>query len=229
MSWVGWLIIVAALGVLVGVLRSAAQFVSELVDEYITRPREHRRLREGRAERSHRVEPVATEKHEKKSGHAGGQAMKGRESGSVGGQATKTHVPIGSMAPAGKHSLPARVLKSLLAVLGRKGYDYWVAAALSEGDPKLKIQYLEKALKLNPEYFPAWGLQGNAMLEAMRYEEALDCFERSLKMHPSACPGTRKGSAATISSAIRKPSLVSIERFSPVPTTTANWRKTPCG
>jgi tetratricopeptide (TPR) repeat protein len=207
MSWVGWLIIVAALGVLVAVLRGAARFASELIDEHVTRPREHRRLREARAERSHRAEPAAAaEKHGRESGHVGGHATngaesghvgghatKGAESGHVGGHATKTHVPIGSMAPAGKHSLPARVLKSFLAALGRKGYDYWVAAALSEADPKLKIQYLGKALKLNSEYFPAWGLQGNAMLEATRYEEALDCFERSLKMHPSALSWYKKG------------------------------------
>jgi tetratricopeptide (TPR) repeat protein len=31
------------------------------------------------------------------------------------------------------------------------------------------------------------------MLEAMRYEEALDCFERSLKMHPSALSWYKKG------------------------------------
>ena len=31
------------------------------------------------------------------------------------------------------------------------------------------------------------------MLEAMRYEEALDCFERSLKMHPAPLSWYKKG------------------------------------
>ena len=44
-----------------------------------------------------------------------------------------------------------------------KGYDYWVACALAEEDPGRKIRYLTKALTLNPDYLPAWGLKGNAL------------------------------------------------------------------
>ena len=92
-SWVGWIVIVAAIGVLVAVLRWTAQFVSDLVNEYITRPREHRRLIEARTQRSHAVERATiTKPHDKDSGHGAGKDM-------------KPHVPIGGPAPVHKHSL----------------------------------------------------------------------------------------------------------------------------
>jgi tetratricopeptide (TPR) repeat protein len=84
-------------------------------------------------------------------------------------------------------------LKSLKLAVVVKGYDYWVACALAEEDPAMKVEYLSKALKVNPSYLPAWGLKGTALLGLERYGEALECFDKSLEMHPSAIAWHRKG------------------------------------
>ena len=86
-----------------------------------------------------------------------------------------------------------KTLKSLRTRLASKGYDSWVASALAEEDPITKIEYLSKALRLNPTYLPAWGLKANALFGLKRYEEAIACFEKSLEMHPTALAWYKKG------------------------------------
>jgi tetratricopeptide (TPR) repeat protein len=84
-------------------------------------------------------------------------------------------------------------LKSLRTATVRKGYDYWVASALAEEDRQAKVRYLSKALQLNPAYHPAWGMKGNALFELGKYDDAIECFDKSLELHPSALVWYRKG------------------------------------
>jgi tetratricopeptide (TPR) repeat protein len=181
MTWVGWLFLLAGIYVLVIVLRAALELVSWFREEYITGPRELRRLKEKPTERLHRPKlTAASETHERKS-----------DGGTDRHQVSP--VPAGSVGRARRPSPLARLMKSLKTVVARKGYDYWVASALSEEDPDLKIRYLSKALKLDPTYVPAWGLKGNALFGLGRYEEAMECFDKSLEVHPSALMWYRKG------------------------------------
>jgi tetratricopeptide (TPR) repeat protein len=57
---------------------------------------------------------------------------------------------------------------------------------MAEEDAEIKIEYLSKALKLNPGYLPVWGLKGTALSALGRYDEAIQCFDKSLQLHPSA-------------------------------------------
>ena len=72
----------------------------------------------------------------------------------------------------------AEFAKGLFA---RKHYDYWVARALAEQNPRRKVEYLSKALALDPSYLPAWGLKATALFNLERYEEALACFDKVLQ------------------------------------------------
>jgi tetratricopeptide (TPR) repeat protein len=85
-----------------------------------------------------------------------------------------------------KTSRFGKALKSLLGAATGKGYDYWVGAALAEDDWNVKVEYLGKALRLNPAYLPAWGLKGNALFHLQRYAEAIECFDRHLQAHATA-------------------------------------------
>ena len=57
----------------------------------------------------------------------------------------------------------------------------------------MKVRYLSKALRLNPAYHPAWGMKGNALFELGKYDEAMESFDKSLELHPSALVWYRKG------------------------------------
>ncbi|MCL4854957.1 MAG: tetratricopeptide repeat protein, partial [Bryobacteraceae bacterium] len=78
-----------------------------------------------------------------------------------------------------------RFLKFLKIRMLSRGYEYWVGLALSEDDLTIKVEYLSKALKLNPTYMAAWGMKGNALLELARYEEAIECFDKCIEVSPS--------------------------------------------
>ncbi len=181
MSWFGWLLILVGLYLVVVFIRAIIQFVSWLIEEYITEPRELRRLKESRAGRiHHEPKPApALGKHERDVGHRDDNKRQ------------ITHAPLA--VPSRKPSSLGRLMKSMKMAVAWKGYDYWVAAALAEEESELKIKYLAKALKLNPTYFPAWGLQGNALFDAKRYEEAMHSFDHSLEMRPSALMWYKKG------------------------------------
>jgi len=75
----------------------------------------------------------------------------------------------------------------------KKDFDYWVALALGEEDLARKVDCLSRALKLNPTYFPAWGMKGGALYDLQRYEEAMQCFDRLLDIHATASVWYKKG------------------------------------
>jgi len=181
MSWIGWLFLLAGLGLLVVVVRGIVQFVFWIVDEFFIEPRELARLKGTLPQRHRNAEPPAVpDKRERREDR---------------GEKTKKVMQAPIRRP-GKVRRPSRFgkwLKCLKLAVAVKGYDYWVACALAEEDPAMKVEYLSKALKVNPAYLPAWGLKGNALLGLQRYGEAMECFDKALEMHPSALAWHRKG------------------------------------
>jgi len=47
------------------------------------------------------------------------------------------------------------------------------------------IVYLDKALRLRPEYSIAWIVKSSALTQLGRYEEALKCWDEALKLCPN--------------------------------------------
>ncbi len=194
MSWIGWLLLLTVLGVAFAMLRGIVQFFIALVDEHI---REPRRLRQREAEkRLHRA-------REAQSGDIPAGAAQPTPAGAAAKSRTKPahahtdkpiiHLPVKPAAPARPLSAFGRWKKRLHLALSKKGFDHWVSAALAEDDPQMKLDYLSKALKLNPAYLPAWGMKGSTLAALGRYDEAIQCFDRSLELHPSALVWHKKG------------------------------------
>jgi tetratricopeptide (TPR) repeat protein len=169
MSWLGWLFLLAGLYVLVAAVRGLVQIVSWLIDEYVIEPRAMQRPKE---EPPQRPEARKSAPPQQKP-----DAKQERRSNRVRRRPS----------PWGKW------LKSLKTAVARKGFDYWVACALAEDDRQAKVRHLSKALQLNPTYHPAWGMKGNALFELGKYDEAIECFNRSLELHASALVWYRKG------------------------------------
>jgi len=180
MSWVGWLFILAALALLLVFVQGIVQFFAWLADEYFLEPRRYRRAKEKPADQPEATDSTRVSRDD---------TIVERRS-----EPKKRVVhPASHVVPPRESSRFAKLLKRLAIRIAPKGYDYWVASALSEPDPEIKIEYLSKAIHLNPGYLPAWGLKGHALLSAERYEEAIACFDRSLELHPSALVWYRKG------------------------------------
>jgi tetratricopeptide (TPR) repeat protein len=181
MSWVGWLFLLAGLYVLLVVVRGIVQFVSWWVEEYIVEPRAIGHRNEKSPQRPQEQIPTpAVEKRETKPQHADERKESPR-------------VPVRSVSRVRRPTRLGGWLKSLKLAVLTKGYDYWVGCALSEEDRELKIRYLSKALKSNPAYLPAWGMKGNTLFELGRYDEALECFDQAMEIHPSALMWYKKG------------------------------------
>ena len=72
-------------------------------------------------------------------------------------------------------------------------YGKWVASGLAEKDPEKKVVYYSKALELNPNHAPAWGLRGAALMDLGKYEEAARCFDKVLEIRSDAEAWYNKG------------------------------------
>ena len=181
MSWISWLFLLAILYIVVLILRAVVQFATWLYEEKLGGYRGSRQLRE----KSSPPQPAQDANPE----HASNTHQASNDT------AHRTRHRIGAVSSSGirKPSAAAKLLKRLKLLVAWKSYDYWVASALSESDPQIKIRYLTKALKLDPTYSPAWGLKGTALLGLKRYEEALQCFARSLEIHANASIWHKKG------------------------------------
>jgi tetratricopeptide (TPR) repeat protein len=81
----------------------------------------------------------------------------------------------------------------LTAPFSRRDYTYWVGMALGESNPEKRVSYCSKALRLNPNYEPAWGLKAFTLLDLKRYEEASPCFEKVLQLRPNAVAWHKQG------------------------------------
>jgi tetratricopeptide (TPR) repeat protein len=179
MSWIGWLFLLAVFALVIVVLRGIVQLVSWFVEEFIGEPREAGYTK-GK-ERPPKAEPSAvSQKPEVKQAHADNKEKAIR-------------FPVKTTSQVRRPSRLGRLATKLKILIVHKGFDYWVACALSEDDAQMKIEYLSKALRLNPDYLPAWGMKGNMLFGLERYGEAINCFEKSLELHPSASIWHKKG------------------------------------
>lgn len=181
MSWIGWLILLTGFYLLLVLLRGTAQLVSWFVQEHILDPHRLRHPQERPSARPHKPTPTRDPPKPKTIPYRKGIASQ------------PALVPAANPVPARKPSRVGRSLKSLKLRLARKSYDAWVASALAEEDPALKVEYLSKSLQLNPDYLPAWGLKANALFTLKRYDEAIVCFDKSLEAHPTALAWYKKG------------------------------------
>lgn len=57
-------------------------------------------------------------------------------------------------------------------------------ASLSSGDFEESLGYFEQALLLNQDDPDLWNFKAIALRSLGRYEEALECFNKSLKLDP---------------------------------------------
>jgi lipoprotein NlpI len=55
---------------------------------------------------------------------------------------------------------------------------------LGQGQIKKSIEFLDKALDIDEQYFPAWNNKGVALLELGDYQEGLKCFEQVILLNP---------------------------------------------
>jgi tetratricopeptide (TPR) repeat protein len=166
-------------------VRGLVQIVSWLIDEYIVEPRSLRHPKEEPPPRAEKSVPRARESFSV----SAGKASSGKD---VIADTEKVSRPL-RPSRVQRPSRLVRWLKSLTTVAVKKGYDYWVSSALAEDDRQAKVRYLSKALQLNPDYHPAWGMKGHALFELGKYDDAIECFDKSLEMHPSALVWYRKG------------------------------------
>lgn len=58
-------------------------------------------------------------------------------------------------------------------------------ALLEQGEIQKSIEFFDKALKFDDEYFPAWNNKGIAYLELKDYPRALECFEQVARLNPA--------------------------------------------
>ena len=54
---------------------------------------------------------------------------------------------------------------------------------LGQGEVQKAIEFFDKALDFDKEYFPAWNNKGIALLELKRYKQALDCFDQVIRIN----------------------------------------------
>jgi tetratricopeptide (TPR) repeat protein len=179
-SWLGWLIVLAAVYLAVVLVRGIIQFVSWFMETFFPEPIEPMRLLEASTERAHETDaaaPPASGRPKKKAGERGSY---------------RKRLLVSAARITLVHWLAAPAQLATRLVSGKR-FDYWVRAALTEDDPRKKVTYLSRALALNPGYAPAWGMKADALLTLERYEEALQCFDRVLQMNPGAVAWYEKG------------------------------------
>ena len=55
---------------------------------------------------------------------------------------------------------------------------------LAQGEVQKAVEFFDKAITFNEEYFPAWNNKGISLLELKRYKEALECFNKVISINP---------------------------------------------
>jgi len=55
---------------------------------------------------------------------------------------------------------------------------------LGQGEIQKAIEFFDKAITFDGEYFPAWNNKGIALLELKRYKDALECFNNVIDINP---------------------------------------------
>ena len=208
MSWVGWLLIVAMGCVAFLLLRGVIDFVLWGIASLLGDPDDE----PGRSEGDRKELPSATDssvvrKPAERDSHGSGRfSNKDRGAHRVPGEGSSVTpgraVDVSSISPnpsrpPGRRSIVARsgaMLADFFKMLvPNKNYDQWIATALAEEDPERKLKYYTKALELNPEYAPGWGLKGRTLLDLQRYEAAKQCFDRLVAIDPNPISWYEKG------------------------------------
>jgi tetratricopeptide (TPR) repeat protein len=179
-SWLGWLIVAAAVYVAVVVVRGIIQFGYWCKDTFFPEPRESTWWEE---------EPEG-QANNGDSAVAPARGRGGKREARVGGYKRSLLVSAARLTLVHWLAVPAQWLRGLASA---KRFDYWVGVALAEDDPRKKVRYLSKALALNPAYAPAWGMKADALLAMGKCPEALQCFDRVLEMNPGAVAWYEKG------------------------------------
>ena len=54
---------------------------------------------------------------------------------------------------------------------------------LGQGEVQRAVEFFNKAINLDEDFFPAWNNKGIALLELKKYEQALDCFEQVIRIN----------------------------------------------
>ena len=63
-----------------------------------------------------------------------------------------------------------------------KTAEEWFELALKEKDLRKKVEYYNKVLEIEPENAKAWNNKGIALSKLEKYEEAIECFDKSLSI-----------------------------------------------
>jgi len=57
---------------------------------------------------------------------------------------------------------------------------------LEQGEAKKAIEFFDKSLDINNQYFPSWNDKGVTLLELGKYNQALKCFEQVIILDPAS-------------------------------------------
>ncbi len=226
MTWILWLLLLVVAGVVIAMLQGIVAAVFAFVEEQILEPR---RLRRREAEkRLHAGGPrPATSDADAAGPTAAGTSPKSgtrpaHPHGHPHPHADKpvVHLPVKPAAPPRPPTRFGRWVKRLKLSLSKKGFDHWVAAAIAEDDPQMKLDYLSKALKLNPTYVPTWGMKGSRWWPWGDTPRRSSASTGRWSFTPSPWSGIRRATAATISASATRPWPVSTRPWRPAPRTT---------
>lgn len=180
MPWLECLLFVAAVYILVVLVRGIIQGVAWFMDEFLPDSMKRDRREEKAPQQHHDSDTHAPAA----SGHRGRNGDAPRRSQRNTFASALLIDPSRWLAPLAEF---ARWL------VFRKRYDYWAAIALGENDPVKKVKYYSKALKLEPRCEPGWKLKATALLQLKRYAEATECLDKVLEIHANATTWCRKG------------------------------------
>lgn len=70
--------------------------------------------------------------------------------------------------------------------MGKKEAEMFHKQAMSflgQGEVQKAIEFFDKAIKSQDEYFPAWNNKGISLLELKKYKQALECFNKVLSIN----------------------------------------------
>lgn len=70
--------------------------------------------------------------------------------------------------------------------MGKKEAEMFHKQAMSflgKGDVQKAVEFFDKAINFDEDYFPAWNNKGIALLELKKYREALKCFEEVIRIN----------------------------------------------
>jgi Tetratricopeptide repeat. len=70
--------------------------------------------------------------------------------------------------------------------MGKKDAEAFHKQAMSfleQGEVQKAVEFFDRAIKSDEDYFPAWNNKGISLLELKRYKEALECFEQVIRIN----------------------------------------------